>query len=205
MVSNSQLKRIPGLQKAYQFAKAKLHPHGYEQWLRIVMNQETARLVSELDVNHASALEISGLGWRDFGFARYVAIGYPEYDVCAGVLDETFDIIIAEQVFEHVLWPYRAVCNVFQMLNPGGAFLITTPFLVRIHGHPIDCSRWTELGIRHLLAEGGFDIDRITTGSWGNRSCVRSNLLRWTPYNRWLHSLRNEEDYPLQVWALARK
>jgi len=34
---------------------------------------------------------------------------------------------------------------------------------------------------------------------------VRSNLLRWTPYNRWLHSLRNEEDYPLQVWALARK
>jgi hypothetical protein len=59
--------------------------------------------------------------------------------------------------------------------------------------------------MRHLLAEGGFDLDRITTGSWGNRSCVRSNLLMWTPYNRWLHSLRNEEDYPIQVWALARK
>ena len=205
MVSNSQLKRIPGLQRAYQFAKAKLYPHGHEQWLRVVMNKETARLMGKLDFTHASALEISGLQWRDFGFARYIARGYPEYDVCAGVLDETFDIIIAEQVFEHVLWPYRAARNVFQMLNPGGAFLVTTPFLVRIHGHPIDCSRWTELGMRHLLAEGGFDIDRIVTGSWGNRSCVRSNLLMWTPYIRLLHSLRNEEDYPIQVWALARK
>jgi hypothetical protein len=124
--------------------------------------------------------------------------------VCAGLLDGKLDIIIADQVFEHLLWPYPAVRNVLEMFNPIGYFLITTPFLVRIHGHPIDCSRWTELGIRHLLAEGGFDIDRITTGSWGNQSCVRSNFLRWTPYNRWLHSLRNEPDYPIVVWALAR-
>jgi hypothetical protein len=53
MVSNSQLKRVPGLQKAYQFARAKLHPNGYEHWLRVVMNQETARLVGELDFRRA--------------------------------------------------------------------------------------------------------------------------------------------------------
>jgi SAM-dependent methyltransferase len=205
MVSNSQLKRVPGVQKAYQFARDKLHPGGYEHWLRVVMNQETARLVGGLDFKHASALEISGVQWKDFRFARYKSVGYPDFDICAGVLDEKFDIILAEQVFEHVLWPYRGVRNVFQMLNPDGSFLITTPFLVRIHGHPIDCSRWTELGMRHLLAEGGFDMDRITTGSWGNRACARSNLLRWTPYNRWLHSLKNEPDYPVAVWALARK
>ena len=64
MVSNSQLKRVPGLQKAYQFARAKLHPDGYEMWLRVVMNQETARLVRELDFKHASVLEISGLAWK---------------------------------------------------------------------------------------------------------------------------------------------
>jgi SAM-dependent methyltransferase len=203
MVSNSQLKRVPGLQKAYQFVRGKMDPGNH--WLRIVMDQETARLVGELDYKQASALEISGLKWKDFGFARYKSVSYPDYDICAGVLDETFDIILAEQVFEHVLWPYRGVRNVFQMLNPGGAFLITTPFLVRIHGHPIDCSRWTELGMRHLLAEGGFDMDRIITGSWGNLACVRSNMLRWTPYNRSLHSLRNEDDYPISVWALARK
>src|ERR1700733_4300069 len=154
MVSNSQLKRVPGLQKAYQFARAKLHPHGYEMWLRVVMNQETARLVRELDFKHASVLEISGLAWKDFGFARYVSVGYPEYDVCAGVLEEKFDIIIAEQVFEHVLWPYRAVRNVFQMLNSSGAFLVTTPFLVRIHGHPIAGSGWRKRGMGISLRRG---------------------------------------------------
>ena len=205
MLTNSQLRRVPGLEKAYRFARTKLHPDGFEQWQRVVMNRETDRLIGELDVEHSSALEISGLKWKDCGFASYTSVGFPEYDVCSNVLEEKFDVIIAEQVFEHVLWPYRAVRNVFQMLNPNGVFLITTPFLVRIHGHPIDCSRWTELGIRHLLAEGGFDIDRITTGSWGNQACVRSNFLRWTPYNRWLHSLRNEPDYPVVVWALARK
>ena len=137
MVSNSQLKRIPGIQKAYRFARAKLHPHGYEHWIRIVMNEETARLVGELDFRNASALEISGLRWKGFGFIRYASVSYPDYDICADVLDEKFDIIIAEQVFEHVLWPYRAVRNVFHKLNPKGAFLITTPFLVKIHGHPI--------------------------------------------------------------------
>ena len=205
MVSNSQLRRVPGLEKAYRFVRAKLHPDGFEQWQRVVMNKETDRLIGELDVARSSALEISGVKWKDRGFSHYTSVWYPGYDVCSGPMDERFDIIIAEQVFEHLLWPYRAVRNVFDMLSPNGAFLVTTPFLVRIHGHPIDCSRWTELGIRHLLAEGGFDIDRITTGSWGNQACVRSNFLRWTPYNRTLHSLKNEPDYPVVVWALARK
>ena len=135
----------------------------------------------------------------------YRSMGFPDYDLCAGTLDEKFDIIIVEQVFEHLLWPYRAARNVFQMLNPEGALLVTTPFLVKVHNSPVDCSRWTELGLRHLLAEGGFDIDRITTGSWGNRACVRSNWWKWTIYQPWLHSLRNEPEFPFHVWALARK
>jgi len=83
------------------------------------------------------------------------------------------------------------------MLTPNGALLVTTPFLIKIHNSPEDCSRWTEVGIRYLLAEGGFDIDRITTGSWGNRACIRSNLRRWSP---WLHSLKNEPDLTSRCW-----
>jgi hypothetical protein len=205
MLTSSQLKRIPGLQKAVRFAREAWHPAGWEMWVRVVMDQETDRLIRALDFKHSSALEISGEKWKGYGFGRYHSVEFPAYDVCLGVLNDQFDIIIAEQVFEHLLWPYRAVRNVFQMLTPDGAFLITTPFLIRIHDYPADCSRWTEVGIRHLLAEGGFDINRITTGSWGNRACVRSNFLKWTVYNRWLHSLKNEPEYPVVVWALARK
>ena len=53
----------------------------------------------------------------------YRSVDFPDYDLCAGALDEKFDIIIVEQVFEHLLWPYRAARNVFQMLNPNGALL----------------------------------------------------------------------------------
>jgi len=202
-----QLKRVPGLQKAVQAIKKKtgLQTHADNQWARIVMNQETDRLVRTLDWQNASVLEISGQKWKNFGFRSYRSVDFPEHDLCSGALDEKFDIIIVEQVFEHLLWPYRAVRNVLQMLKPNGAFLISTPFLVKIHNSPVDCSRWTELGLRHLLAEGGFDIKRITTGSWGNRACIRSNWWKWTIYRPWLHSLKNEPEFPCHVWALARK
>ena len=71
MLTNSQLRRVPGLEKAYRFARTKLHPDGFEQWQRVVMNRETDRLIGELDVEHSSALEISGLKWKDRGFASY--------------------------------------------------------------------------------------------------------------------------------------
>src|SRR5712671_707529 len=189
------LKKIPGSVWAYRF----LTDYGDQTrwWARIVMNQETLQLVKSVNPETRSALEISGDGWKSrIAFNSYRSIDYPEYDICAGpILNEAFDIIIAEQVFEHLLWPCRAVRHVHQMLNEGGVFLLTTPFLCKIHGAPIDCSRWTELGLRHLLAEGGFDLGRIVTGSWGNRACVRGNFTRWSIYRPW-HSLANEPDFP---------
>jgi 2-polyprenyl-3-methyl-5-hydroxy-6-metoxy-1,4-benzoquinol methylase len=100
----------------------------------------------------------------------------------AALLEECFDIIIAEQVFEHLLWPYRAARNLFQMLTKNGALLITTPFLIKIHNEPVGCCRWTETGLRYFLGEAGFNVDRIITGSWGNRGCIHSNWKNWTIY-----------------------
>jgi SAM-dependent methyltransferase len=176
-----------------------------EHWCRVVLNRETRELVGALGPERLRALEISGEHWKDFGFRSYRSVGYPGFDVCAQALDERFDLVIAEQVFEHLLWPLRAARNVHAMLVPGGRFLVTTPFLLRVHRSPVDCSRWTETGLRHLLAEAGFGLDDAETGSWGNRACVRSNLGRWTRYRRLLHSLENEPDYPVVVWALATR
>jgi SAM-dependent methyltransferase len=177
-----------------------------QQWARVVMDRETDHLMRELDRSVLDAVEISGTKWRDFGFASYRSLDYAEYDLCARPFaPEAFDVVIAEQVLEHVLWPYRAVRHAWQMLRPGGVFLVTTPFLVRVHAYPTDCSRWTPLGLKHLLAEGGFGLDDIESGSWGNRSCIRANFKGWPNWVRWKHSLRNEPDFPVVVWALARK
>jgi len=206
------LKAVPALRQAYyqvsslsRASRARRSPDNH--WARIVMNRETERLVRSINPENRSALEISGDSWKErVAFRRYRSVDFQTLDICKSPLaDEKFDIVIAEQVFEHLLWPYRAVRHVHQMLNEGGVFLLTTPFLLKIHEYPVDCSRWTEIGIRHLLAEGGFNIDLITTGSWGNRACIEANWTKWRVYRRWRHSLRNEPEYPIVVWAMATK
>ena len=177
------------------------------QWARVtVMDRETEKLLRATKFKELDAIEISGSKWQSFGFRSYAAWQYPDFDICNGMhQSECCDLVIAEQVFEHILWPYRAARNVYSMLRPSGMFLITTPFLIRIHDHPVDCSRWTEIGIKHLLADAGFPLASIRTASWGNRHCVRSNFYGWTPYVPWLHSLANEPDFPIVVWAFAQK
>jgi SAM-dependent methyltransferase len=170
------------------------------------MDRETEQFVRGQNYPAFHVLEISGAKWKDFGFASYEIGEYPAYDVCKGPLrTSAFDLVIAEQVLEHVLWPFRAVRHVFEMLRPGGIFLVTTPFLLRIHNHPVDCSRWTEVGIKHLLAEGGFSLNNITTGAWGNRACIRANFPEWKNWTKSTDSLENEPDFPVVVWAFARK
>src|SRR5882672_7036903 len=179
--------------------------YDYGHWARTVMYRECFRLLRDLDPSKLDALEISaGKVWKPLGFQSFTEANFPEFDVCSMTLPLRFDLIIADQVFEHLLWPYRAGRNVYKMLKPGGHCLITTPFLIRVHASPTDCSRWTEVGLRHLLAECGFPLDTITTGSWGNRSCVIANFKRWAPVTMFT-SLRSEANFPVSVWALARK
>jgi SAM-dependent methyltransferase len=178
-----------------------------QNWSRVVMRRECRQFIEALQPGRLKALEISGSFFGEVGFREYKSVQHPEYDVCAEPLPDTFDLIIAEQVFEHLLWPYRAGRNVYQMLNTGGHFLISTPFLVKVHKIPDDCTRWTETGLKYFLAECGFPLEGIRTGSWGNTACVKAHLREQEPvrYRRRIHSLHNEPDYPYHVWALAQK
>ena len=97
--------------------------------------------------------------------------------------------------------------NVYELLNKGGYFLVIVPFLIRVHNVPIDCSRWTEDGLKYHLEESGFKIENIFTNSWGNKKCVISNLRNDDSWSRiWFYrSLKNEKKFPVQVWAIAKK
>jgi len=199
------LRRIPGLRAAKSAFDA-MTGIGDDQWCRTVMNRECLRLVESLGPESLDTLEISGDLWKSrCRYKSYRSVDYPEFDVCERALPETYDLIIAEQVFEHVLWPHRAARNVYQMLRPGGRFLISTPFMIRVHPCPVDCCRWTETGMKYMLADCGWSLDKITTNSWGNRACVKGNLKRWVRYRSLFHSLKNEPEFPFVVWALAQR
>jgi SAM-dependent methyltransferase len=127
------------------------------QWGRVAADRATTEFVLGLDYRDFNVVEISATSARrrEFGFRSYRSTDYPDYDLCEKPLDEeAFDLIIAEQVLEHVLWPYRAVCNAFQMLRPGGWFVVATPFPILLHAYPNDCTRWTETGLEYLLMGG---------------------------------------------------
>jgi SAM-dependent methyltransferase len=175
-------------------------------WLRVIMYRRCFSFIENIRPETLDVLEISGGSqWRrKFKFGSYTSTDFPEFDICAEVLDRQFDLIIADQVFEHLTWPMRAGRNVHAMIRPGGYFIIATPFLVRVHQVPIDCSRWTEQGLSYLLQESGFSASDIKTDSWGNRKCLRANLFKWRRYG-FYRSLANEPNFPVMVWAIARK
>ena len=188
-----------------------LQPNGPEKnvhWCRIVMNREIEKFIRSLDCCQIDALEISGTGSQGrYNFRSYRTAQYPDYDLCQGPLaEEQFDLVIADQVFEHILRPDRAAANVFRMLRPGGFFVISTPFLLKIHLAPLDLYRWTEQGMQQLLETAGFTV--ISTASWGNRECLFADMtpgLGWTVYDPLRHSLENQPQFAVVVWAFAEK
>jgi hypothetical protein len=168
------------------------------------MNRSTEEFVAGLGPTDLDVLEISGTGWGDFGFRSHRSVDYPAFDICTHRTQSYYDLIIAEQVLEHVRRPDLAVRNMLNMLHPGGVALITTPFLVQYHPSPVDLWRWTAAGLYELLCDAGFE--RIDVHSWGNKACAIANMNDpeyWPPYDSDRHSLENEPLFPLVVWAFA--
>jgi SAM-dependent methyltransferase len=198
---------LPGLRRIRGSARLRSLA-GFEEtlWTRKVPDEQSRALVSRLKPETLSALEISGASWKNFGFGSYRQTTFPEFDICGDALDDQFDLIIAEHILEHVRWPCRAARNVLRMLKPAGYFLVVTPFIYKVHANPLDCTRWTETGMRYFLEDCGFPFDTVVTGSWGNRRCIEATFRKeYRLFNRYLHSLEAEPDYPMVVWALARK
>jgi SAM-dependent methyltransferase len=177
-----------------------------EHWLRVELNRSVDAYLRALGPSQLRAVEISGGAHASRGWAEYTRLDHPEFDLCAPLEGRgTFDVVICEQVLEHVVDPCAAARNLHGLCEPGGHVVVSTPFLVRVHELPEygmgDYWRFTRRGLRALLEGAGLEVEEV--GSWGNRDAVRGNLDRWSARRPW-HSLRNEPDLPLQVWAFAR-
>ncbi|MGX0877358.1 SAM-dependent methyltransferase [Roseovarius sp. MBR-154] len=180
---------------------------------RIVMQQVSRRWLRALDLEEMDAAEISGKYGHRYSFRSYARFRYPKYDICNGpytgeggaVLQ--FDIILANQVWEHLDRPYAATRHVREMLRPDGWFWLAVPFYIPYHGDPVDCSRWSARGLKNLLIEAGFADDRITARQWGNRAAAARNLeADWPPaHDPETDDLTNDPQFPICAWALAQK
>ncbi len=142
----------------------------------------------------------AGQGVRTGVESRWIDAALPDFDLCRSPVQTSYDVVLCNQVLEHVLDPFAAARKLRALTAPGGIAVVATPFLLRPHDAPVDLWRFTELGLRTLLTEAGFTD--VEVHSWGNAACVRSNLYRWTPMAPW-RSLRNDPHLPVVVWAFA--
>lgn len=175
--------------------------------VRVVSDEEITNYVKSFNQSNIEVLEISGNRWEMLFVAdNYSSLSYPEIDVEKSLnVTKQYDLIILEHVLEHISDPKLALKNIYDILKPKGRLIIVTPFLIRIHESPLDCTRWTKEGIKFLLFQIGFKNKNIIVGQWGNRVALKANFKEWVKYNPLKHTLKNEKDFPLAVWAFAQK
>ena len=67
--------------------------------------------------------------------------------------DGCFDLVICNNVLEHIPTPDKALGEVFRCLKPGGRLFLVVPFLFPLHDIPYDYFRYTEYSLMNLLKE----------------------------------------------------
>ncbi|HEX4112825.1 MAG TPA: class I SAM-dependent methyltransferase [Stellaceae bacterium] len=177
-----------------------------EDWIRVVRRAEWHGYLAAEARRHPDILEISpGLEspWAQYATGSYRGVEYPDFDITRRRLDRQFDVIIAEEVFEHLADADAAAENVHAMLKPDGVFLVSVPFLIKLHGPPAygDFHRWSPNGLRVFLGAHGFSS--VDAKSWGNAEAVIANFNGWKRY-AWGRNLDNDPELPAAVWAYAR-
>jgi SAM-dependent methyltransferase len=178
---------------------------------RVVMQKTSRAWLTELGPARLDAAEISGAWGASLGFRSHRSFAYPAFDLCESPLVENgrvlkFDMILANQVWEHMDRPYAATRNVLKNLKKGGWFWLAVPFFIPYHAVPVDCSRWSARGLRNMLVEAGFDPASIRADSWGNRAAALRNLeTPWPPEMRDGDDLTNDPEFPLVAWAMGQR
>ena len=80
------------------------------------------------------------------------------------ILDDTFDLVLATDIIEHIDNDTLAICELTRVLKPGGKLLITVPTFMALWGHNDDMShhkrRYTGEQISKLALSAGLKIVR---------------------------------------------
>lgn len=180
---------------------------------RVEMQKSSRQMIRALSPMTLKVAEISGKWGQFFDFRSYEQFLYPEHDICAGPIRDDggrprkFDLVMANQVWEHLDRPYAATRNVRRMLKKGGHFWLAVPFYVPFHAAPMDNSRWSARGLKNLLIECGFDENAIRADQWGNRNAALRNMEeKWPPsYDQTSDPLENDPAMPICAWAIAQR
>jgi len=92
---------------------------------------------------------------------------------------ESVDIVMSNQVLEHVLDERAAVAESFRVLKPGGQFIGSVPHISPIHLEPYDFRRFTYYGLKQILENHGFEVIKIEGNGGIHRAMAVGITMDW--------------------------
>ncbi|RYJ04256.1 MAG: class I SAM-dependent methyltransferase, partial [Actinomycetales bacterium] len=140
------------------------------------INEHLSLVLDKAGITGGQVLEIGGRGYprgKVFGDAfTYRNLDLVETgegtivgDItgCPEIADETFDVVLSVDVFEHIDRPWLAGEEMVRILKPGGLVYTSTLFSWRYHPCPIDFWRYTPEALAFLMQgtesiDQGFDL-----------------------------------------------
>jgi O-antigen biosynthesis protein len=101
----------------------------------------------------------------------------------SGLEDESFDIIVSGQAFEHIEFPWLTIVEIAKKLKHNGLACLVAPSRGPEHKYPVDCWRYYPDGFRALAKWAGLEVldaktswgaSGFTDGSdqWGDTFCI---------------------------------
>jgi len=80
--------------------------------------------------------------------------------------DNSIDVVISGQAFEHIEYPWLTIKEIFRVLKDKGIAIIIAPSAGPEHKYPFDCWRFYPDGMKALGKWAGFRIIEVFT-DWG--------------------------------------
>jgi len=81
-----------------------------------------------------------------------------DFDSKTTLPDNYADIVLSNQVLEHVDSPNGYLQEALRILKPGGSIILTTHGYWYYHPTPNDYWRWTSAGLRKTVEDSGFKV-----------------------------------------------
>lgn len=85
-----------------------------------------------------------------------------DFDSKTTLPDNYADIVLSNQVLEHVDSPEGYLQEAWRLLKPGGSIILTTHGYWLYHPTPNDYWRWTGAGLRKVVEKENFKINSFT-------------------------------------------
>lgn len=86
------------------------------------------------------------------------------------------DVVLSTQVLEHVDDVGLYLSEVSRLLKKGGSFIVSTHGVWPYHPFPIDCHRWTRMGLVKEVERHGMKVSQVT-GVLGPFALLTQNTL----------------------------